>query len=223
MQPTRQQPPTSVAGCSSSNSPQGVARRHNRRDAIALDGGRMEMLADSADHALRIPTGPANVDVVIPAHWFLDPDRYRHMSIEDSYRIRFRSRTALALIDRLWVRGKVTNMANSIVSTANDIMGGTPVFPGTRVPVQTLLDYIEAGDTIDDFLEGFPSVSREQVIAFLERRRKASRYRSRLKLLLDECVDRRLAEHLTGFQFEPWPRWVGQGLRTVIQFASLSS
>ena len=42
------------------------------------------------------------------------------------------------------------------------------MFPGTRVPVQTLLDYIEAGDIINDFLEGFPSVSRAQVIAFLE-------------------------------------------------------
>ena len=48
------------------------------------------------------------------------------------------------------------------------MMGGTPVFRGTRVPVQTLLDYLEAGETIDDFLEGFPSVTREQVIAFLE-------------------------------------------------------
>ncbi len=47
-------------------------------------------------------------------------------------------------------------------------MGGTPVFSGTRVPVQTLLDYLEAGESIDDFLEGFPSVSREQVIAILE-------------------------------------------------------
>jgi len=47
-------------------------------------------------------------------------------------------------------------------------MGGTPVFSGTRVPVQTLLDYIEAGESIDDFLVGFPSVSREQVIGFLE-------------------------------------------------------
>lgn len=47
-------------------------------------------------------------------------------------------------------------------------MGGTPVFSGTRVPVQTLLDYIEAGESIDEFLAGFPSVSREQVIAFLE-------------------------------------------------------
>jgi uncharacterized protein (DUF433 family) len=47
-------------------------------------------------------------------------------------------------------------------------MGGTAVFPGTRVPVQTLLDYLEAGDTIDEFLVGFPTVSRGQVIAFLE-------------------------------------------------------
>lgn len=47
-------------------------------------------------------------------------------------------------------------------------MGGTPVFAGTRVPVQTLLDYLKAGESIDDFLEGFPTVTREQVIAFLE-------------------------------------------------------
>jgi uncharacterized protein (DUF433 family) len=47
-------------------------------------------------------------------------------------------------------------------------MGGTPVFIGTRVPVQTLLDYLEGGETLDDFLEGFPTVSREQVVAFLE-------------------------------------------------------
>jgi uncharacterized protein (DUF433 family) len=47
-------------------------------------------------------------------------------------------------------------------------MSGTPVFAGTRVPVQALLDYLEGGETIDDFLEGFPTVTREQVIAFLE-------------------------------------------------------
>ncbi len=47
-------------------------------------------------------------------------------------------------------------------------MGGTPVFFGTRVPVQTLLDYLEAGDTINDFLDGFPSVTRAQVVTFLE-------------------------------------------------------
>ena len=47
-------------------------------------------------------------------------------------------------------------------------MGGAPVFAGTRVPVQTLLDYLEAGDSIDEFLAGFPSVTRQQVIDFLE-------------------------------------------------------
>ena len=49
-----------------------------------------------------------------------------------------------------------------------DILGGTPVFQGTRVPVQTLLDYLEGGETLDDFLDGFPGVSREQAVAFLE-------------------------------------------------------
>ncbi len=47
-------------------------------------------------------------------------------------------------------------------------MGGLAVFHGTRVPVQTLLDYLEAGESIDDFLGDFPSVTREHVIAFLE-------------------------------------------------------
>ncbi len=55
-----------------------------------------------------------------------------------------------------------------IVSISKEVMGGTPVFAGTRVPIQTLIDYLKAGDTIDDFLEGFPTVSREQVVEFLE-------------------------------------------------------
>jgi uncharacterized protein (DUF433 family) len=59
-------------------------------------------------------------------------------------------------------------MSRQIISCDPEIMGGAAVFSGTRVPVQTLLDYLEAGDTIDEFLEGFPSVPREQVIAFLE-------------------------------------------------------
>jgi uncharacterized protein (DUF433 family) len=59
-------------------------------------------------------------------------------------------------------------MKGPIVSRSADVMGGTPVFYGTRVPVQTLLDYLEAGESINDFLEGFPTVTREQVIAFLE-------------------------------------------------------
>jgi uncharacterized protein (DUF433 family) len=59
-------------------------------------------------------------------------------------------------------------MGERVISSNPDVMGGTPVFSGTRVPVQTLLDYLEAGESIDDLLEGFPSVSREQVIGFLE-------------------------------------------------------
>ncbi len=55
-----------------------------------------------------------------------------------------------------------------VIKVDPEIMSGTPCFAGTRVPVQHLIDYLEAGDSIEDFLEGFPSVSREQVIAFLE-------------------------------------------------------
>jgi len=58
-----------------------------------------------------------------------------------------------------------------VISCSPDVMGGTPVFAATRVPVQTLLDYLEAGETIDDFLAGFPTVSRQQVVAFLEHAR----------------------------------------------------
>jgi uncharacterized protein (DUF433 family) len=58
--------------------------------------------------------------------------------------------------------------AAKVISSDPDVMGGAPVFAGTRVPVQTLLDYLESGDSIDDFLAGFPTVNREQVIAFLE-------------------------------------------------------
>jgi uncharacterized protein (DUF433 family) len=59
-------------------------------------------------------------------------------------------------------------MKSQTVSRRPDVMGGTAVFSGTRVPVQTLLDYLEAGESIDDFLAGFPSMTRQQVIAFLE-------------------------------------------------------
>ena len=54
-----------------------------------------------------------------------------------------------------------------VVSRDPEIMSGTPVFSGTRVPVRILLEHLEAGETIDDFLDGFPTVTREQVIAFL--------------------------------------------------------
>ncbi len=53
-----------------------------------------------------------------------------------------------------------------------ETLGGTPVFVGTRVPVQSLFDHLEAGDSIEEFLEGFPSVKREQVIAVLQASRR---------------------------------------------------
>ncbi len=60
----------------------------------------------------------------------------------------------------------------SVIHSDPEILGGTPVFVGTRVPVQSLFDHLEAGDSIADFLEGFPSVRQDQVIAVLEESRK---------------------------------------------------
>ncbi|MGO8675567.1 MAG: DUF433 domain-containing protein [Limisphaerales bacterium] len=59
-----------------------------------------------------------------------------------------------------------------VIRSDPETLGGVPVFAGTRVPVRSLFDHIEGGDSIDDFLEGFPSVRREQVIAVLEASRK---------------------------------------------------
>lgn len=55
-----------------------------------------------------------------------------------------------------------------VIKRDPETMGGTPVFAGTRVPVQTLIDYLTGGESLDDFLDGFPSVSREQAKAFLQ-------------------------------------------------------
>ena len=55
-----------------------------------------------------------------------------------------------------------------VVHSDPEIMGGTPVFVGTRVPLQNLIDYLQGGESIEDFLDGFPSVKREQVIAVIE-------------------------------------------------------
>ena len=69
-----------------------------------------------------------------------------------------------------------------VVHSDPDILGGTPVFVGTRVPFQTLLDYLEAGDPLDEFLDDFPTVTREQAIAALEQAKEA--------LLADACPPR---------------------------------
>ncbi len=55
-----------------------------------------------------------------------------------------------------------------IIHSDPEIMGGTPVFVGTRVPLQNLIDYLEGGESVEDFLNAFPSVTREQVIAVIE-------------------------------------------------------
>ncbi|WP_026101272.1 DUF433 domain-containing protein [Synechococcus sp. PCC 7336] len=62
--------------------------------------------------------------------------------------------------------------ATHVIHSDPDILGGIPVFVGTRVPVKTLLDYLEAGDPLDEFLDHFPSVRREQAIAVLELAKK---------------------------------------------------
>nr|VFJ67491.1 MAG: Uncharacterized conserved protein, DUF433 family [Candidatus Kentron sp. FW] len=64
--------------------------------------------------------------------------------------------------------GGILTTDTSVITIHPEIMGGTPVFKGTRVPVQTFIEYLEGGDSIDDFLDGFPTVSREQTIALLE-------------------------------------------------------
>lgn len=55
-----------------------------------------------------------------------------------------------------------------VIHSDTEIMGGTPVFVGTRVPLQNLIDYLEGGESVEDFLDAFPTVKREQVIAVIE-------------------------------------------------------
>ncbi len=60
-----------------------------------------------------------------------------------------------------------------LITSSAERLGGTPVFAGTRVPVQALLDYLEGGDSLDDFLMDFPSVTREHAVAVLEAAKSA--------------------------------------------------
>lgn len=56
----------------------------------------------------------------------------------------------------------------SMISTSPEVMSGTPMFAGTRVPIATLFDYLKAGESVDDFLEGFPTIMREALVGLLE-------------------------------------------------------
>ncbi len=62
---------------------------------------------------------------------------------------------------------------DQLIQSSKNVLGGTPVFAGTRVPVQTLIDYLEGGDRLDDFLDHFPTVSRAQALGALELAKKA--------------------------------------------------
>lgn len=67
------------------------------------------------------------------------------------------------------IRGTILAMTlQEIVSVRPDVMHGTPVFAGTRVPIQALLDYLEAGESLDEFLDDYPSVTREQAVQFID-------------------------------------------------------
>ncbi|MFB2877620.1 MULTISPECIES: DUF433 domain-containing protein [Floridanema] len=58
-------------------------------------------------------------------------------------------------------------MNNQLIQSSPEILSGTPVFFGTRVPIKTLIDYLEAGDSLNEFLDDFPTVTHEQAVAFL--------------------------------------------------------
>jgi uncharacterized protein (DUF433 family) len=70
--------------------------------------------------------------------------------------------------ERIELAARLHAQGSAVITSDPEVMSGAPAFKGTRVLAQTLIEYLEAGDSIDDFLEGFPSVTHEQVIAFLE-------------------------------------------------------
>jgi uncharacterized protein (DUF433 family) len=84
----------------------------------------------------------------------------------------FRCAAAMAVVFSR-SQAKMPNL-NSIIHSDPEIHSGDPVFVGTRVPVRTLVDYIEGGDSLEVFLENFPSVTREQAVAFLEEAARAA-------------------------------------------------
>lgn len=82
----------------------------------------------------------------------------------------------------------------NLIESDPEKMGGTAVFWGTRVPIKNLFDYLEGGDNIEEFLDDFPTVEREQVLGVLDLYKE--NFSQNMRLLLDECVPRRLRRHL---------------------------
>jgi uncharacterized protein (DUF433 family) len=89
---------------------------------------------------------------------------WRNYSLQNSF--------LLPLISVIFKPMKVAEI-KGIVHSDPEILGGTPVFVGTRVPLQNLVDYLEGGESIEDFLDAFPTVKREQVIAVIEAGKRA--------------------------------------------------
>ncbi len=89
-------------------------------------------------------------------------------------------------------------MEKRIINIDPEILGGTLVFYGTRVPIKNLFDYLETGESIDYFLDDFSGVQREQVIKILEMSQSSLKLRqiSCMKILLDECFTNQLKPHL---------------------------
>jgi len=75
-------------------------------------------------------------------------------------------------------------MENQLIVRDPEIISGIPVFKGTRVPVKNLVDYLEAGDSLEEFLDDFPTVQKEKVVEFLN---------LSMKVILDECLHKKIA------------------------------
>jgi len=87
-------------------------------------------------------------------------------------------------------------MSKKVITASPKILGRTPVFSGTRVPVQTFIEYIKVGESIESFLEGFPSVTREQVLAFLDEAKDLVSARDGSQILLLSCLGNRLQHRI---------------------------
>lgn len=79
-----------------------------------------------------------------------------------------RGRSSVRNLSFCHIRSMNAEALQGVVHSDTEIMGGTPVFVGTRVPLQNLIDYLEGGESVEDFLDAFPTVKREQVIAVIE-------------------------------------------------------
>ncbi len=88
------------------------------------------------------------------------------------------------------------NSHKNLIEGNPEKLGGTPVFRGTRVPIKNLFDYLEGGDSLEVFLSDFPTVTREQAVGVLELFKE--NFSQNMRLLLDECVPKRLKRHLLG-------------------------